>query len=47
MMVQGCGSEASASSGMPGVADAMRFWHLTRPVPGSDARKFGDSDSAR
>lgn len=31
----------------PGVADAMRFWHLTRPVPGRDARKFGDSDSAR
>ena len=30
----------------PGVADAMRFWHLTRPVPGRGFRKLDDSDIA-
>lgn len=31
----------------PGVADAMRFWHLTRPVPGRDFRGVDDSESVR
>ncbi len=30
----------------PGVADAMRFWHLTRPVPGRDFHSVDDPDIA-
>ncbi len=30
----------------PGVAEAMRFWHLTRPVPVAGGRNVGQSDIA-
>lgn len=30
----------------PGVADAMRFWHLTRPVPGREFHNVDDADIA-
>ncbi len=30
----------------PGVAEAMRFWHLTRPVPVVGDRDVSESDVA-
>ena len=30
----------------PGVAEAMQFWHLTRPVPAGGVRRVGESDLA-